>query len=108
MPQPAVLLAGLLLVVQSVQAQGRDAAAGKTRALSACATCHGPLGLSQLPNAPNLAGQPAIYTAEQLKAYRGGKRQNEVMTVIAKALTDEDIENLAVWYESIQISVKEK
>jgi cytochrome c553 len=63
------------------------------------------LGLSQLPNAPNLAGQPALYLVEQLKNYRSGKRQNEMMQVMAKPLTDQEIDNLAAWYESIQISV---
>ncbi len=72
-------------------------AAGKAKA-QACIACHGPLGLSQLPNAPHLAGQPEIYVLEQLKAYRSGKRSNEVMSVIAKPLTDEDIAQLAAWY----------
>ena len=85
-------------------ADARDPVAGKERA-AMCATCHGPLGLSQLPNAPNLAGQPALYLAEQLKNYRSGKRQNEMMQVMAKPLTDQEIDNLAAWYESIRISV---
>ncbi|MBC7618593.1 MAG: hypothetical protein H7293_06325 [Candidatus Saccharibacteria bacterium] len=42
---------------------------------------------------------------EQLKNYRSGKRQNEMMQVMAKPLTDQEIDNLAAWYESIQISV---
>lgn len=87
-------------------AQARDPVAGKARA-AACTTCHGTLGLSQIPNAPNLAGQPAIYTVEQLKNYRSGKRQNEVMGVIAKSLTDQEIEDIAAWYASIRISVQE-
>ena len=78
---------------------------GKTKA-QACSTCHGPLGLSQLPNAPHLAGQPEIYVAEQLKAYRSGKRSNEIMNVIAKPLTDEDIDQLAAFYASLVIVVK--
>ena len=80
-------------------------AAGKAKA-QACITCHGPVGLSQLPNAPHLAGQPEIYVAEQLKAYRSGKRSNEVMNVIAKSLTDEDIDRLAAWYASLVIEVR--
>jgi cytochrome c553 len=84
-----------------------DIAVGKTRA-AMCTTCHGPLGISQLPNAPHLAGQPEIYTIEQLKHYRDGKRPNEVMAVIAKSLSDKDIEDLAAWYGSIVITVKEK
>lgn len=101
-----LLLLGLALL-SAGQAQARDPVAGKIRA-GMCATCHGPLGLSQMPNAPNLAGQPAIYLVEQLKNYRSGKRQNEVMSVIAKPLTDQEIDDLAAWYESIQISVTVK
>jgi len=89
----------------SVRAQSA-VAAGKAKA-QACITCHGPLGLSQMPNTPHLAGQPEIYVAEQLKAYRSGKRSNEVMSVIAKPLTDEDIGQLAAWYASLVIEVRQ-
>ena len=87
------LLGAFLLLSWTGNADARDPVAGKERA-AMCATCHGPLGLSQLPNAPNLAGQPALYLAEQLKNYRSGK-----------PLTDQEIDNLAAWYESIRISV---
>jgi cytochrome c553 len=102
-----VLLLPLALALSAGTAQARDPVAGKAKA-GMCTTCHGPLGMSQLPNAPNLAGQPAIYTAEQLKAYRSGKRGNEVMAVIAKPLTDQEIDDLAAWYASIQVTVTEK
>jgi len=88
-------------------ASAADISAGKARAGSACAVCHGVLGLSTLPNAPSLAGQPEIYLAEQLKNYRSGKRTHEVMSVIAKPLSDQDIDNLAAWYASLQIEVRE-
>ena len=100
----ATLLGAFLLFSWTGIAHARDPIAGKARA-AMCATCHGPLGLSQLPNAPNLAGQPALYIVEQLKNYRSGKRQNEMMQAMAKPLTDQEIDNLAAWYESIQISV---
>ena len=86
------------------QAQAADAKAGQVKA-GMCVTCHGALGLSSMPNAPHLAGQPAIYIEEQLKQYRSGKRANEVMAVMAKPLTDKEIENLAAWYASIPIEV---
>jgi len=89
----------------NVHAQS-PAATGRTKAQT-CIACHGPLGLSQLPNAPHLAGQPDIYIVEQLKAYRSGKRSNEVMNVIAKPLTDEDIGQLAAWYASLVIEVRQ-
>jgi cytochrome c553 len=70
-----------------------------------CVTCHGTQGLSQLPNAPHIAGHPDIYIAEQLKAYRSGKRQNEVMGVIAKTMTDAQIEAAAAWYSKFKVRV---
>jgi cytochrome c553 len=91
----------------SLSAQAQNANAGKDKA-GMCAMCHGPTGLSQLPNAPHLAGQPAIYLIEQMKNYRSGKRPNEVMAVIAKPLTDQEIDDLAAWYASIEITVKVK
>jgi cytochrome c553 len=100
------LLLGAMML-SAVVVHAGDPAAGKAKA-GMCTTCHGPLGLSQLPNAPHLAGQPAIYLVEQLKNYRSGKRQNEVMSVIAKPLTDQEIDDLASWYSSIQISVTAK
>ena len=97
-------VAAMLILCWHASAQARDPVAGQ-KAAGACAVCHGPQGISQLPNAPNLAGQPALYVAEQLKNYRSGKRPNEVMVVIAKPLSDQEIDDLAAWYASIQISV---
>ena len=88
----------------SSTATAAEADAGKAKAQS-CVLCHGARGISQLPGAPNLAGQTAIYTTEQLKNFRSGKRNNEIMNVIAKPLSDADISDLAAWYESIKITV---
>ena len=62
--------------------------------------------MATLPNAPHLAGQQAIYLSEQLKNYRNGKRQSEVMNMIAKPLTDADIAQLAAWYSTIKVTVE--
>ena len=102
---PAALVAVVLLCAGPAQA--RDPVAGQKLA-GMCATCHGQNGLSTLPNAPHLAGQPAIYVTEQLKNYRNGSRKNEVMAVIAKPLTDDQIDDLAAWYASIQITATVK
>ena len=71
-----------------------------------CATCHGAEGISTAPDAPNLAGQPPGYLADQLKAFRDGKRVHPVMNVVAKPLTDADIEQLAAWYAAIAIELR--
>ncbi len=100
----ALLLVGVWL---AASCQAGEVAAGRKKA-AACAVCHGPLGVATLPDAPNLAGQSAIYLVAQLKAYRGGTRQHEVMSLMAKALSDTDIDNLASWYSSLQVEVKER
>lgn len=101
----AGVLAGLLaLVLASGTAFAGDAQAGRSAA-AACAVCHGPQGLSMQPNVPHLAGQPEIYLVEQLKNYRSGKRPHEVMSVIAKPLSDQQIDDLAAWFASLQLSV---
>jgi len=84
-----------------------DIAAGKKKAL-ACQTCHGLDGLSKLPEAPNLAGQPVTYLVKSLDEYRKGVRRNDMMSIVAPALSDQDIADLAAYYSSIEISVKAK
>ncbi len=86
-----------------------DVASGKAKSRTlACAVCHGVLGISSAPDTPNLAAQPERYLGEQLKAYRSGKRTHEVMSVVAKSLTDADIEDLAAWFSSLQVEAREK
>lgn len=94
------LLAFMVSVPSSALA---DAAAGRVKS-AVCMTCHGTDGMGRIPNAPHIAGQPETYLSEQLKAYRDGKRQDPMMTVVAKQLTDQDIANLAAWYSSIQVT----
>lgn len=99
----AAALAAVLLLASG--APRADVAAGRLKARS-CAACHGPLGLSTLPNAPNLAGQPEAYLAEQLIAYRSGKRVHEIMSLMAKPLSDAEIADLSAWFASLVVEVK--
>jgi cytochrome c553 len=56
---------------------------------------------------PNLAGQVPEYMAYQIRNYKTGKRSHEVMSVIAKSLSEEDIENVVAWYTSIKVTVEQ-
>lgn len=103
MIEPRTLTAVLLAAAAGL-AQA-DVTLGKAKA-RACAVCHGTLGVAAAPDTPHLAGQPERYLTEQLKAYRSGKRVHEVMSVMAKPLTDEDIGDLAAWFSSLAIEVK--
>jgi len=74
-----------------------DAAAGKQRA-AACASCHGAQGISPNDTWPNLAGQSAAYLVKILAAYKSGDQKDVAMTPLAQALSNADIQNLAVFY----------
>ena len=75
-------------------------AAGRTKARQ-CAACHGLDGQAKLPEAANLAGQTASYLAIALNDYKSGARKNEMMTLVAPKLTDQDIADLAAYYASL-------
>lgn len=87
-------------------APSADATTGRGKA-AACAACHGQNGIAIAPDAPNLAGQPPeAYLVEQLRAYRRGARKHEVMSLMAKPLSDGDIAQLSAWFASQRIEVK--
>ncbi len=97
-------LLAIVIPATATRAAG-DAAAGRQKAL-ACQTCHGLDGLSKLPQAPHLAGQPEQYLAKALDDYRKGARKNEMMSLVAPALSDQDVADLAAYYAGIAIEVK--
>src|ERR1700751_2559556 len=78
-----------------------DGAATRGAAKAAvCSACHGPNGNSTSPDWPRLAGQSAVYIVEQLRLFRSGVRDNPVMKPLASSLSDQDIDDLAVYYEA--------
>lgn len=85
----------------AVQAADGSAEAGAGKA-GVCLACHGLNGNSTNPEWPNLAGQNAAYIAEQLTAFRDGKRSSTpnamVMTTQSAGLSDEDIADIAAYY----------
>ena len=100
MTRSAALLAASLLLVQALPAHAADPAAGKAKS-AVCATCHGKNGIGTAPNFPNLAGQKSLYMAQQLKLFRSGERKSEQMNIIAKPLSDQDIDNLSAYFEGL-------
>jgi cytochrome c553 len=99
----AFALAAALVVGLAATARAGDPAAGRLLAIK-CQACHGIDGVSKQPDAPHLAGQPEPYLAAQLAAYRSGARSNELMTTVAKELSDAEIADLAAWYAAIEIT----
>jgi cytochrome c553 len=79
--------------------------AGRQKALQ-CQTCHGLDGLSKIPDAPNIAGNPEGYLVKSLNAFRKGERKNEMMSIVAQQLSDQDVADLAAYYAAIEVTVK--
>ena len=61
----------------------------------ACIVCHGFQGSSEHPAYPSLAGQPAAYTAAQLRRFASGERDNPNMGPLAMTLSEAEIIQLA-------------
>ena len=82
--------------------RGRSIAMGAATQLtprSACFTCHGMDGAGDGSGAfPRLTRQSAWYLYKQLKDYASGARPNDVMSPIAKALTDQQMEDVSAYY----------
>ena len=100
MTRIAALMAASLLLAQALPARAADPAAGQAKS-AICATCHGKNGIGTAPNFPNLAGQKSQYMVQQLKMFHSGERKSEQMNIIAKPLSDQDMENLSAYYESL-------
>jgi cytochrome c553 len=101
----AVLCAGAPLV-HAQAPPGAQAGSARPAVALQCVACHGPLGISSAPDAPHLAGQPALYLSAQMKAFRSGARKHEVMNVVARPLSDGDIDAMATWFSSIKIEAR--
>lgn len=101
------LIVGLVflscLSVSGAAAVAQDARAGREKARM-CTVCHGENGIAVAPNAPNLAGENAVYIAAQLKAFKSGRRQHDQMSIIAAGLSDRDIADLAAWFSRIEVT----
>ncbi len=104
--KPVFLLLLFAAGVPAGPALAGDLAAGKAKAEAVCQICHGLDGRAIVPMAANLSGQQKQYLVIQMQAYRSGKRRHEQMDIVAKMLSDADIENLAEWYSNIKVTVE--
>jgi cytochrome c553 len=99
------MTAKLVATLSLVAALGLSAnafAAGSVEAGQAksatCMACHGMDGNSLSPEWPNLASQHTAYIERQIKAFKAGERQNDLMSPMAMILTDEDAADLAAFF----------
>lgn len=86
----------------SAHAQG-DAKAGETK-IAMCIGCHGIPGYQasfpEVHKVPMISGQNAKFITAALTAYKKGDRKHPSMRGIADTLSDQDIADVAAYYES--------
>ncbi len=105
------LFAALLFIVYPLTAVSADTKItgdpeqGQKKAQS-CAACHGASGNSNNPDWPKIAGQHPDYIVSQLQAFKSGARQNAQMSPIAKNLSEQDMQDLAAYYTSQNITTE--
>jgi cytochrome c553 len=97
------LLIALAATGLSLSAQAQDAKAGEKKA-AMCIGCHGIPGYQasfpEIYKVPMIAGQGAKYIVSSLTAYKKGDRKHPTMRAIATSLTDQDMADLAAFYET--------
>ncbi len=75
------------------------AAQGSQKGAPACAQCHAFNGGSDASGAfPRVAGQSALYLSKQLRDYSSGTRSNSLMSQISRALSPQEIDDVAAYY----------
>jgi cytochrome c553 len=70
-----------------------------------CMACHGPQGVSQVPNFPSLAAQPKTYLENKLVLIREGLREIPAMKGTLDGVPDTELTALAQYF-SAQVAPK--
>ena len=83
--------------------QGKVAASAPSGAVPPCRNCHGDRGIGDGSGAfPRLTGQLAFYLYKQLHDFAAETRSSPVMAPIAKALSEQDMQDVAAYYGSVK------
>jgi cytochrome c553 len=96
------LLAALAVCLPAARAQ--DAEAGH-RKVAMCIGCHGITGYQasfpEVYKVPKIAGQSAKYIVAALAEYKKGDRRHPTMRAIAGSMSEQDMADVAAYYERL-------
>ena len=71
-----------------------------------CANCHGQSGNSLHPDTPNLAGQNPTYLLDQMLKFADGRRRNEFMQGLIKAMSPDEKVGTALYFARQQVTTR--
>lgn len=89
------------LFLSTITLANGDKVAGQEKVQQVCASCHGLDGQGINDTYPKLAGQFADYLVVALNEYKSGARKNAIMNGFAATLTEQDIENVATYFSTL-------
>ena len=99
----AALVASVTVFAAHAQGVQGDIKAGEKKN-AMCIGCHGIVGYQasfpEIHKVPKISGQGGKYITSALNAYKKGERKHASMRGIADSLTDQDIADLAAYYEA--------
>jgi cytochrome c553 len=85
-----------------------NAANGENK-IAMCIGCHGIVGYQasfpEVYKVPMISHQSGRYIVNSLKAYQSGERKHPTMRSVAKGLTEQDMLDIAAYYESHGVAV---
>lgn len=87
--------------LRAAYANAQEVAEGKRVAETTCARCHGANGISGIKGVPHLAGQRPAYLHFELRAYKSGARDNDLMDGAVKFLSEDALFKVAAYYSSL-------
>lgn len=97
----ALAVASVTALSHAQEAKG-DVEAGKQK-IAMCIGCHGIVGYQasfpEVHKVPMISGQSGKYIASALVAYQKGERKHPTMRGVAQSLSEQDIADMAAYYE---------
>lgn len=94
-------LAALVMIsVSTVGFSSQAFAEDYQKLLNMCIACHGVDGSNDFTSIPNLKGQNVQYMVGQLKNFKADKRQDKTMSKVAKLLTEQQMQAMAVYFNT--------
>ena len=104
-----LLVLGSVLPAKIAAAAEAGVQAGKLKADQVCANCHGLYGEAASGGnsalSPKLTAQRKEYLVTRLRDYRSGKIEHPQMSLIARMISEQDIDNVAGWYAGIPVDI---
>ncbi len=98
----ALTVASVTVWSQAQEIKGNAVAGEKKNAM--CIGCHGLPGYQssfpEIYKVPKISGQSAKYIVASLNAYKQGERKHPTMRAIAESMNEQDMADVAAFYES--------